>query len=203
MGPQPYCSRGSAAAGAVVGRDTASLTSFIVPPPIPSEINSVRLILQHDVHVTDPPLLCPRVSGIVGGARYEQNFSRGGAWWPKPVTNHGKLATVAASPSIMNMTAAGLRDSMTTITRTARTGVFATARAMGNLFAASGPAINIAQSSRISKAVRLGSLIRSRHSPTKLRLSPRTTEARWRLGTVTGLFATLAASLYGLENFRN
>jgi len=115
----------------------------------------------------------------------------------------GKLATVAASPSIMNMTAAGLRDSMTTITRTARTGVFATARAMGNPFAASGPAINIAQSSRISKAVRLGSLIRSRHSPTKLRLSPRTTEARWRLGTVTGLFATLAASLYGLENFRN
>ena len=107
----------------------------------------------------------------------------------------GKLATVAASPSKINTMAPGLGDNITTIAKTAITRVSATARAIGSPFAASGAAMNIAHSSRISKRVSIGSLIRSRHTPTTLRLSPRTTEARWRLGTVTGFFATLTAGL--------
>jgi NADPH:quinone reductase-like Zn-dependent oxidoreductase len=48
--------------------------------------------------------------------------------------------------------------------RTPRTSVSATARAIGSPFAASGAARKIAQSSRISSTVRLGSLTRSCHA---------------------------------------
>jgi len=101
-----------------------------------------------------------------------------------------KLAAVAASPSKITIMAAQFCDSSTTITRTARTSVSATARATGRPFAASGAARKIAHSSRTSKTVRLGSLIRSCQAATELRLLPRTTGARWRLEMVTGFFAT-------------
>src|SRR5438309_11239756 len=54
------------------------------------------------------------------------------------------LSAVAASPSRIKIIACHLCDSITTITRAARTRVSATARAIGNHFAASGAARHIA-----------------------------------------------------------
>jgi hypothetical protein len=101
---------------------------------------------------------------------------------------------VAASPSKINTMAPGLGDNITTIAKTAITKVSATARAIGSPFAASGAAINIAHSSRISKRVSIGSLIRSRHTPTTLRLSP-SAGGKPTAWCGNGLFATLTADL--------
>jgi hypothetical protein len=72
-----------------------------------------------------------------------------------------KLATMAANPRRIKIMALHLWDSITTITRTARTSVSATARAIGSPFAASDSATNIEQSTRTNRVVRLRSLIRS------------------------------------------
>jgi hypothetical protein len=81
-----------------------------------------------------------------------------------------KLAAIPASPSSIKTMAPHLRDSSTTITTTPRTSVSVTTRAIGSPFAASGAARKSVQSSRTSRTVRLGSLIRSCQAQTDLRL---------------------------------
>src|SRR6516164_2062625 len=89
-----------------------------------------------------------------------------------------KLATVVANPSRIIKIVPHLRDSITTMTRTARTSVSATVRAIGSPVAASGAATKIAQSSRTSRTVRLGSLIRSCQPGIDLLLLSTTIEGR-------------------------
>jgi hypothetical protein len=60
----------------------------------------------------------------------------------------GELTRTAASPSRIKIVVRYLCDGITTITMTAGTSVSATARAIGNPFAASGAVRKIAQSSR-------------------------------------------------------
>jgi hypothetical protein len=85
---------------------------------------------------------------------------------------------MAASPSKNKILPPHLSDSVTTITRTARTSVLATVRAIGNPFAASGTARKIVQMSRISSTVRAGSRNRSCHVWVKLRRLSTATECR-------------------------
>jgi hypothetical protein len=66
-----------------------------------------------------------------------------------------KLTTMAANPRKIKIMALHLRDIITTITRTARTSVSATARAIGSPFAASGSATKIEQSTRTNRVVKL------------------------------------------------
>ena len=81
----------------------------------------------------------------------------------------GTLAPVAAGPSKIKIMARHFCDSITTIARTPRTSISATARAMGSPFAVSGAASKTRQSSRTTRAVRLGA--------DRQRVSVRTTEA--------------------------
>jgi hypothetical protein len=87
-----------------------------------------------------------------------------------------KLAPIGTNPRRIRITAPQRCDSITTITRTARTSPSATARAIGSPSAASGAARKIPQSSRIIKTVRLGSLIRSCQAAIDLPASSTATE---------------------------
>ena len=68
-----------------------------------------------------------------------------------PASN--KLAPMAANPNRITIMPPHLCDNSTTITKTVRTSVSATIRAMGSPFATSGAARKTAQSSRTSSAV--------------------------------------------------
>ena len=71
------------------------------------------------------------------------------------------LATIAAKPSRIITMAPRLRDNRTTMSNTASTKASPIVRIIGNPWAARGVARKMAQTSRTSRIVRLGSLIRS------------------------------------------
>src|ERR1700730_133284 len=90
-----------------------------------------------------------------------------------------KLAAMAASASKIKILAPHLSDSLTTITRTARTSVSATARAIESPSAASGTARKIVQISSTSRTVRAGS--RNRSCQVWIKLRRLSTATKWRL----------------------